>query len=142
MKKSIILFVILGLLLFPSCNSSKPTYESFSLSIKEPKTTIYVGENVTFTAILENNSQYGYVLKHAIPLITLYIYPEGSVPQEAVGSTEVQSNLGANEYITKSINIQPTEAGVYYLRAFCSFAIDGNDYYIDKDAIKITVIDK
>lgn len=112
--------------------------ENFRFKIIDPQTELSVGDTITYTAKFENLTGNQYKLEHAMPLISMYIYPESEKPQDIVGASLLTTALSKNEIITKTYNARIQETGNYILRAFCSFSIDGEHYFYAEE-IELTV---
>ena len=130
-------------LLFVSCSNSVIAKDDsrFSFSVVEPKTEIKVGEKVTYTAVLKNNTAEKYTLEHGLSLITLYIRAADDKTEDGIGATLVKTEIEANGTVDKVYNAEPLEAGKYVLRAYCKFMLDGSDYLYECEDIPITVVD-
>ena len=74
-----------------------------------------------------------------MPLITLYIYTPGEKPEDGVCSTLRETKISGLETIRKELSTQFTEPGEYRLRAYCSFSVEGENFYYETDDYTITV---
>lgn len=115
--------------------------EMFELVIEDNSKTVSIGSTVTYVAVLTNKTSETYDLEHGIPLITLYVAPKGEYVNVGVGSTLVKTQITCNEKISKQINVDFEEAGIYVVKAFASFSINGTDYKIEADSVEIQVFE-
>lgn len=151
MKKAVLALLILCLSVFSSCSSSSPGLSSFSLELTVPKTTIQVGEKVTFMAELKNLTDKEYTLMSLQPLVWLVLFPEGKEPEYAQITMVSPTTIEPGESITETLDFQPTSPGKYILKSFSSEfeAKEGNEpfhYYTSKqfcyslEEVSITVV--
>ena len=97
------------------------------------------GETIVYKAELKNNTRNNYTLSHGIPLITIYIYTPGQKPEDGVASTLLETKISGSETISKELSTKFTEPGEYMLRSYCSFSIDGEDFFYELEDYKIIV---
>lgn len=135
------LLIVLGIVWYHA--SANITEESFTFEVIDPKTEIKVGENVSFTARLTNLTNRDLVLSHGMPLISLYIRPEGETFEKGIiGSTLVQTTLRAHQYTESEIHVEAAEAGNYVLGTYCFFEIDGKEYRYECEDILVKVTEE
>ena len=120
--------------------SANITEESFTFEVINPETEIKAGETVSFTARLTNLTNRNLVLEHGMPLISLYIQPEGKTFEKGIiGSTLVRTTLRAHQYTESEIHVEVAEAGNYVLGTYCCFEVNGKEYRYECDDILINV---
>ncbi len=138
-QKAVILSIIMLFFCLCSCKNA-PTEQNFTLYIETPQTNVKVGDTVTYTAVLRNNTDDDFTLTHGIPLITVYICSEEqNTEHSSVGMALAQTNLEGNDVIRKQYNAELLEAGRYKLVVYCGFSIENKDFYYRLDDILIEV---
>ena len=126
-------------MILSSCNSNRD--EMFQLTIINPQTRVQVGDNVTYTAQLTNNTNKKVTIYHGYPLINLYIRHVDDTTEEGIGSVRIESIVEPHEILERTLNIEAVEAGEYILRAFSRFEIDGNDCLLECDDVRVTIVE-
>lgn len=113
----------------------------FELVLEGHSGNIAAGESVTYVAELINHTATTYDLAHGIPLIAIYVVPKGKDVTVVAGSTLVTTRLSANEKLSKQICVDYEQSGIYLVKAFASFSIDGTNYKIEADSMEVCVFD-
>lgn len=139
-----VVLIICCAFLTVSCSKTDLSVEDdmFSFELIEPKLNVTCGETVEYSARLTNKTNSEYTLSHALPLIGIYTYEDGESAADLVNAVLIESDIKANGSIDESTSIKFDEPGVYWLRAFCSFSIDDDDYNYGIEPLKIHVEEK
>ncbi|MBQ7289264.1 MAG: hypothetical protein IJW78_06060 [Clostridia bacterium] len=137
--KKIIAFLLTSLFILLVGCTAEPA-EKFIFTIDEPKTTLTVGEKVTYTVKLKNCTNREYSLAHGLPLMSVYIVNADDESEFLIGTILTHTDIKAGETIEKNCKFQPMEAGEYLLKTFCHFKVDSEEYDLAKEAIPITVL--
>lgn len=132
--------VLLVLVWIFAAGCAKEPAEKFTFTMETPKTTLTVGEKVTYTIHLTNHTGKACTLVHAMPLMSVYIVNADDPTEYVVGATEVSTDMQAGETIEKTCSFQPMEAGEYLLKTSCWFETDGEEYDLKKEPIPIIVL--
>lgn len=149
--KSVALFlaVISMMFVLSSCKNKPepPEEKAFSLVMDFAQTYVKQGTTVKYRAFLTNNEHEQYTLKHAGELVNVYVvkeedYVDGdfSAVTDAVVS---ETGIGPHNQIEALYKFTPTEKGVYILKAYSVFTIEGKestkDYIYECEETEIIV---
>ena len=122
-----------------ACQSEPPPEERFQLTIEDPQTVVQAGDTVTYTARLTNRVNKTYTLSHGDPLISLYIRAIGDDIPQVIYPVLVETQIGPNGTIDKTLKVEALESGEYILRAFSSFSVGDEEYQLECGEVSITV---
>lgn len=126
-------------------STDNPPESCFSLSATEIPSSVKVGEDISFTATLSNQTNETYYISFGLgsgdvdtPL-DFYFYNVNSPISESRAAVLVSRNFNEFERIAQQFTCTPTEPGEYVLKISAGFSINDQSYSYALDEIHIQV---
>ena len=142
-KRMLALLIVCVMICSAGCRREPPSEDSFELILFNGlEEDIHCGDLIGIIVRLANLTDREYMLVHGYPLISLYVRPEGETLDSLIGATRMETKLEPNGMIEKELQVQFSEPGDYFLRAFCMFEIDGKEYHYELERTRLHVVKK